>query len=81
MLLSWFGRKKIKKFHEAGTTVFVFPGTRLHRNTGRISAHTNRFRQRGFLVITTEENSRKYPLDFYPVDAEAMEAYDLEIRD
>lgn len=28
-------------------------------------------------LVTTEENSRQYPLDFYPVDAEAMEAYSL----
>lgn len=29
-------------------------------------------------LITTEENSRQYPLDFYPVSAEAVEAYNLE---
>lgn len=30
-------------------------------------------------LVTTEENSRQYPLDFYAVDAEAMEAYEIII--
>lgn len=28
-------------------------------------------------LVTTEENSKQYPLDFYPVSVEVMEAYDL----
>ncbi|WP_300667133.1 hypothetical protein [Fluviicola sp.] len=31
----------------------------------------------GVFIVTTIENSKQYPLDFYPVDSEAMEAYDL----
>ena len=30
-------------------------------------------------LVTTEANSRQYPLDFHPVNAEAMDAYGLEI--
>jgi hypothetical protein len=33
----------------------------------------------GVFIVTTIENSRQYPLDFYPVSAEAIEAYDLEM--
>ena len=33
----------------------------------------------GLFIVTTLENSRKYQLDFYPVSAEAIEAYGLEI--
>lgn len=31
----------------------------------------------GVFIVTTLENSKKYALDFYPVCAEAMEAYGL----
>ncbi|MNK09779.1 hypothetical protein D3C87_277550 [compost metagenome] len=31
-------------------------------------------------IVTTIENSRLYPLDFYPVDSEGREAYGLRIE-
>lgn len=31
----------------------------------------------GVFLVTTEENSRQYSLDFYPVNVEAMEAYGI----
>ncbi|WP_343637520.1 hypothetical protein [Fluviicola sp.] len=33
----------------------------------------------GVFLVTTEENSKQYPLDFYPVSVEAMEAYNLNL--
>ena len=33
----------------------------------------------GIFMVTTEENSKKYDQEFYPVCAEAMEADDLEM--
>lgn len=33
----------------------------------------------GVFIVTTFENSKQYPLDFYPVSVEAMEAYNLEM--
>lgn len=35
----------------------------------------------GIFMVTTEENSKKYNEEFYPVCAEAMEAYGIEIND
>lgn len=35
----------------------------------------------GVFVVTTEENSVKYNEDFYPVDAEAKEAYGIRVED
>ncbi|TSJ42266.1 hypothetical protein [Fluviicola chungangensis] len=32
----------------------------------------------GVFIVTTVENSKQYPLDFYPVSTEAMEAYNLK---
>lgn len=31
----------------------------------------------GIFIVTTEENSKKYDEEFYPVCAEAMEAYNI----
>ena len=35
----------------------------------------------GVFIVTTEENRRQYPLDFYPLGVEAMEVYNLESED
>ena len=35
----------------------------------------------GIFMVTTEENSKKYNEEFYPVDAEGMEAYKIEFKD
>lgn len=32
----------------------------------------------GVFIVTTVENSKRYDLDFYPVDKDAIEAYNLK---
>ncbi len=34
----------------------------------------------GVFIVTTAENSKQYPLDFYPVDADGKEAYGLRME-
>lgn len=34
----------------------------------------------GVFMVTTQENSLKYNEDFYPVDAEAMKAYNIQFN-
>lgn len=34
----------------------------------------------GLFIVTTEENSRKYSEDFYPVSEEAKEAYNIRFE-
>lgn len=34
----------------------------------------------GIFMVTTEENSKNYDEEFYPVDAEGREAYGIELK-
>lgn len=35
----------------------------------------------GLFLVTTEENSKKYKEDFYPVDVEGQKAYGIVVRE
>jgi hypothetical protein len=35
----------------------------------------------GVFIITAEENSKRYEEDFYPVDAEGIDAYGIRFKD